>query len=104
VPANVIAEVIQEDLGAPPEQLFASFELKPLGSASIGQVHAARLFDHREVVVKVRKPHVDDLLRIDLEILGRLIDKWSPRFPVLEQYNARGLLREFSDVLLAEMD
>jgi ubiquinone biosynthesis protein len=104
VPANVIAEIIREDLGTPPDQLFASFDLKPLGSASIGQVHAARLFDLREVVVKVRKPHVDQLVKMDLEILGGLIDRWSARFPVLEQYNARGLLREFSDVLLAEID
>ena len=104
VPANVIAGVIREDLGAPPEQLFASFDLKPLGSASIGQVHAARLHDRREVVVKVRKPGVDELVKIDLEILSGLIDEWSPRFPVLEQYNARGLFREFSDVLLAEID
>ena len=104
VPANVIADVIREDLGALPEQLFAFFDLKPLGSASIGQVHAARLLDRCEVVVKVRKPHVDELVKIDLEILGGLIDEWSPRFPVLEQYNARGLLREFSDVLLAEID
>jgi len=104
VPANMIADIIHEDLGAPPDQLFASFDLKPLGSASIGQVHAARLLDHREVVIKVRKPHVDELVKIDLEILGSLIDEWSPRFPVLEQYNARGLLREFSDVLLAEID
>lgn len=104
VPASVIAEVIREDLGAPPEQLFASFDLKPLGSASIGQVHAARLHDQREVVVKVRKPGVDDLVRIDLEILGDLIDKWSSRFPVLQEYNARALLQEFKDVLLAEID
>jgi ubiquinone biosynthesis protein len=104
VPAQAIADVIREDLGAPPDQLFAFFDLKPLGSASIGQVHAARLFDHREVVIKVRKPGVDELARIDLEILAGLIDEWSPRFPVLEQYNARGLLREFGDVLLAELD
>ena len=44
VPANLIADVIRDDLGTPPDQLFASFDLKPLGSASIGQVHAARLF------------------------------------------------------------
>jgi ubiquinone biosynthesis protein len=104
VPANVIADVIREDLGAPPDQLFASFDLKPLGSASIGQVHAARLFDHREVVIKVRKPGVDELVQIDLEILGNLIDQWSPRFPVLQEYNARALLQEFKDVLLAELD
>jgi hypothetical protein len=40
LPATAIAEVIREDLGAPPDQLFASFDLKPLASASIGQVHA----------------------------------------------------------------
>jgi ubiquinone biosynthesis protein len=104
VPATVITDIIREDLGAPHDQLFASFDLKPLGSASIGQVHAARLFDRREVVIKVRKPGVDELVRIDLEILGDLIDKWSSRFPVLQEYNARALLQEFKDVLLAEID
>ena len=62
VPANVIADVIREDLGGPPEQLFASFELQPLGSASIGQVHSASLLDGPEVVLKVRKPGVDELV------------------------------------------
>jgi ubiquinone biosynthesis protein len=78
--------------------------VQPLGSASIGQVHAARLFDGREGVLKVRKPCVEQLVQIDLEILAGLIEEWSPRFPVLEQYDARGLLREFSDVLRAELD
>ncbi|HEX8800144.1 MAG TPA: AarF/UbiB family protein [Terriglobales bacterium] len=104
VPSKSIADVIREDLGTPPEQLFASFDPMPLGSASIGQVHAARLFDGREVVLKVRKPGVDELVRIDLEILGDLIDKWSSRFPLLQEYNARALLQEFKDVLLAEID
>ena len=104
LPASAMEEVIRAELGKRPSELFASFELTPLGSASIGQVHAARLRDQREVVVKVRKPHVDELVEIDLRILGQLIDEWSPRFPVLERYNARGLLREFSDVLLAEID
>jgi ubiquinone biosynthesis protein len=104
VPTKAIADVIRDDLGAPPEKLFAFFDSEPLGSASIGQVHAARLFDGRDVVLKVRKPGVDELVRIDLEILGSLIDEWSPRFPVLTAYDARGLLREFSDALLAELD
>src|SRR5215468_8397865 len=104
LPVDVIAAVIKEDLGAGPEQLFAFFDPRPLGSASIAQVHAARLSDGREVVIKVRKPGVDELVQIDLEILSGLIDRWSPRFPVLEQYDARGVLREFSDVLRAELD
>jgi ubiquinone biosynthesis protein len=104
VPAKAIADVIREDLGAPPEELFAFFDPKPLGSASIGQVHAARLFDGRDVVLKVRKPGVEELVRIDLEIVASLIDEWSPRFPVLTQYDAGGLLRDFRDSLLAELD
>jgi ubiquinone biosynthesis protein len=56
LPAKAIANVIEEDLGGPPDKLFAFFDVKPLGSASIGQVHAARLSDGRDVVLKVRKP------------------------------------------------
>jgi ubiquinone biosynthesis protein len=104
VPAKAIADVIREDLGAPPEELLAFFDPEPLGSASIGQVCAARLFDGRDVVLKVRKPGVEELVRIDLEIVASLIDEWSPRFPVLTQYDARGLLRDFRDALLAELD
>lgn len=104
LPTPAIVDVIREDLGALPDQLFASFDLQPLGSASIGQVHAARLLDGRDVVVKVRKPGVDELVQVDLEILARLTEEWSPRFHVLEQYDARGLVREFSDALRAELD
>jgi ubiquinone biosynthesis protein len=46
---TAITQVIREDLDAPPEQQFAFFDPKALGSASIGQVHAARLSDGREV-------------------------------------------------------
>jgi ubiquinone biosynthesis protein len=104
VSGNVIAEVIREDLGAPPDELFAFFDQEPLGSASIGQVHAARLFEGREVVLKVRKPGVDQLVQIDLEILTGLIDQWSARLPILVQYDARGLLLEFGHTLREELD
>ena len=104
LPAHVIAEVIREDLGAPPDKLFAFFDVKPLGSASIGQVHAARLSDGREVVLKVRKPGVEELVRIDLEILESLVNEWTPRFPVLQQYDAKSKVRDFGDALLAELD
>jgi ubiquinone biosynthesis protein len=104
LPEEVIANIIREELEAPPDKLFAFLDPKPLGSASIGQVHAARLFDGREVVVKVRKPGVDELVQVDLEIMGGLIDEWSPHFPVLVQYDARGLHQYFGDTLRAELD
>lgn len=104
LPASAIADVIHEDLGAPPEQLFAALDRQPLGSASIAQVHAARLHDGREVVLKVRKPAVDELVPIDLAILSGLVDEWAPRFPLLVQYDARSLVREFGDSLREELD
>jgi ubiquinone biosynthesis protein len=104
LPTELIAEVIEEDLRAAPAAIFSRFDDTPLGSASIGQVHAARLTDGREVVVKVRKPGVDEIVRIDLEILTSLVNEWSPRIPALVEYDAKGLLTEFGDSLRAELD
>ena len=104
LPAAVIAQVVREELGAAPEAIFASFDAEPLASASIGQVHTARLVDGRDVVVKVRKPGVETLVPLDLEIAADLIETWAPRVPALDQYDARGVLREFGDSLLAELD
>jgi ubiquinone biosynthesis protein len=104
LPAEAIAEVIREELGAAPEAIFDRFDPVPLASASIGQVHTARLVDTRDVVVKVRKPGVEALVRTDLEILADLVETWAERLPALNRYDARGVLREFSDSLLAELD
>ena len=67
VSAGAIARVIEEDLGRAPEALFARWEAAPLAAASLGQVHAARLGDGTEVVVKVQYPGVADALRADLD-------------------------------------
>jgi ubiquinone biosynthesis protein len=104
LPEEAIADIIREELEGPPEKIFAFLDPKPLGSASIGQVHAARLFDEREVIVKVRKPGVDELVQVDLEIVGSLIDEWSPHLPILVEYDAHGLYRDFGDTLRAELD
>src|SRR5664279_2558458 len=53
-----VRDVIQAELGGPPERLFTSFDPIPLATASIGQVHSATLPDGRRVVVKVQKPGI----------------------------------------------
>lgn len=104
VESRAIAQVIREELGARPEDLFAFFDYEPLGSASIGQVHAARLGDGRDVVVKVRKPGIEDIVETDLDILNDLAESWSERFPALRQYDLPAMVREFGDTLRNELD
>jgi predicted unusual protein kinase regulating ubiquinone biosynthesis (AarF/ABC1/UbiB family) len=67
ISSAAIARVIEDDLGRAPQALFARWEATPLAAASLGQVHAARLDDGTEVVVKVQYPGVADALRADLD-------------------------------------
>lgn len=65
--SGAIAKVVEEDLGKSPQALFAQWDPTPLASASIGQVHAAKLHDGTDVVVKVQYPGVAEALRSDLD-------------------------------------
>lgn len=73
-PFDLVRKTIVSELGAPPEEIFQSFDEKPIASASIGQVHTAVLSDGRPVVVKVQRP---DLARRFYQDLGcmRLLAK-----------------------------
>ncbi len=63
---DAILGVLESEYGAPPDEVFASFDPDPLAAASIGQVHAAKLDDGRDVVVKVQYPGVAEAVRADL--------------------------------------
>lgn len=69
--ADVEAALV-DSLGRPVDEVFAAFSAEPLASASVGQVHAARLPDGRAVVVKVQRPGAREQVEVDLAILGRL--------------------------------
>jgi ubiquinone biosynthesis protein len=104
VPIGHIRQVILEDLGAPPEALYARFEPEPLASASIGQVHAAWLPDGRPVVVKVRRPGVVEQVEVDLEIL-RGMAEWATAHTALGQdFDLGPLVEEFAYTIRNELD
>ena len=65
---------IEKYLGKPVDELFASFDDKPLGSASIGQVHKAELFDGTIVAVKVRRPGVVETVARDFALIEKILD------------------------------
>ncbi|MCU1493478.1 MAG: AarF/ABC1/UbiB kinase family protein [Acidimicrobiaceae bacterium] len=67
-----VAGVIEAELGARPEEMFAYFSRQPIAAASIGQVHRARLADGTELAIKVQYPGVADSVRADLANTGLL--------------------------------
>jgi predicted unusual protein kinase regulating ubiquinone biosynthesis (AarF/ABC1/UbiB family) len=92
---EAIEQVIEEEYGARPEALFASWSREPLASASIGQVHAATLDDGTEVVVKGQYPGVAEAVRADLANaesfapLARLISPNQEVGPLIEELRER---------------
>ena len=64
-------KVISNDLGRPADEIFSQFTPEPVGVASIGQVYACTVTDGPEVVVKVQKPGVPEIVDEDMYILGR---------------------------------
>jgi ubiquinone biosynthesis protein len=104
VAGDEIEAVVLEELGSEPEDIFASFDLTPLASASIGQAHAAVLHDGTEVVVKVRRPGVVEEVTDDLEILHNLAARVSRHSQTAARADVGGLVDDFSATLRAELD
>ncbi len=101
VPLDRLKEIIEKDLKRPVVAMFSWIDPNPLGSASIGQVHKARLLDGREVIVKVVKPGNRELLKRDtilLNLLGRFLQTF------LERLQPRKVFKEFSEYTLRELD
>jgi ubiquinone biosynthesis protein len=91
-------------LGDPPEALYGRFELQAFASASIGQVHEAKLLDGTEVVVKVQHAGIDEDIQNDLEIVAELAKLAEEHSPQLAQYRPIATVEEFSRTLRAELD
>ncbi|HEY8545837.1 MAG TPA: AarF/UbiB family protein, partial [Acidimicrobiales bacterium] len=81
---ELAAEVIERELGGPPDRVFAEWDPQPLASASIGQVHRAITHDDRAVAVKVQYPGVDQAIRADLDNAGVLFGAVGMMFPGLD--------------------
>ena len=107
VPAESFASVrrvVEWELGGPLEEQFAHFEREPIAAASIAQVHAARLHDGTEVVVKVQRPSVDELVHNDLNVMAWLSPFLVGRIPVAALANPPALVEVFAHTISEELD
>jgi ubiquinone biosynthesis protein len=100
---DVVCRTIESELGKPLDQLFDDFDSTPLASASIGQVHRARLHSGEDVVVKVQHAGIRRRMEVDLDILGGLA-QLAEHIPELKPYRPQATVAEFRRVVRRELD
>lgn len=97
-------QLIEKDLGKPPSELFDRIDPVPFGSGSIAQVHYAVGKDGRKLVVKVKRPEIENVIQLDIHILRRLADLANSLMPELRVYRLELIVDEFERSIRREMD
>lgn len=99
-----VQRTIEDELGAKINKLFGSFEETPLGSASLGQVHAATLRDGGDVVVKVQRPGIREILADDIEYFRELAGFLAAHTSAGDKVDVIGVVQQVERALVDELD
>jgi len=99
-----IKQVLEAELGGPPEQVFAEFQEEAVAAGSIAQVHFARLRSGEEVAVKVQRPGVAEQMETDFEILFAMAGLLERRAAWAKDRGVVQMVREFAETTRQEMD
>ena len=99
-----VEEIVTAELGVRISKAFAHFEAQPMAAASLGQVHRAELRDGRQVVVKVQRPNIREVVIKDLEILQGLAEFLDNHTEAGRRYDFGTILSELRKSLLRELD
>ncbi|OGQ65784.1 MAG: hypothetical protein A3F89_00755 [Deltaproteobacteria bacterium RIFCSPLOWO2_12_FULL_50_11] len=100
-PYSAIEDRFLKDFGKKPTEVFKSFDSRPIASASLGQVHVARLKDDTKVAVKVQYPEIDQIVSQDLRILRRIFYLLHLIFPT---YGLKEVYQEIAEIVQKELD
>jgi predicted unusual protein kinase regulating ubiquinone biosynthesis (AarF/ABC1/UbiB family) len=110
-PFAAMRAMVEAEFGQPLAALYADFSAEPLAAASLGQAHlatllpeAARELGFASVVVKVQRPHIEEIIATDLAALNT-VGRWLMRYgPIRRRADVPGLLAEFTSILYEEID
>jgi len=103
-PVEEVKAIIESELKQPLDQLLLEFEEHPLAAASIAQVHGARLKNGDEVVFKVRRPRVEEIIEQDMDILAKAAELMDTYIPEMRIFNPQAIVDEFAASIRREMD
>ena len=101
---EIALATIEQELGAPADQLFEIFPDYPVAAASLGQVYKAQLADGHWVAVKVQRPNLPTILRRDLVIIRLLAVLSAPLLPLNLGFGLGDIIDEFGSTLFEEID
>jgi ubiquinone biosynthesis protein len=104
IPLADVEQTIESELHARLSKLFASFDETPLGTASLGQVHAAELRDGRLVVVKVQRPNIREQLSDDVDFFRQLASFMSEHTAAGTRVDMLGVVQQLEQALADELD
>jgi predicted unusual protein kinase regulating ubiquinone biosynthesis (AarF/ABC1/UbiB family) len=104
VPSERIIQIVRAELRAPIEDLFKEFDLEPIATASMAQVHRAVLRDGTEVAVKVQRPGIRQRIEIDLEVLHEIARFATRRTAIGARYGVVQMVNELDLSLTQELD
>lgn len=104
VPFEEIRQIIESELEETIENLFPTFHEAPLASASIGQVHIAHLETGEEVAIKIQRPHIQEMIMTDLDILFSLSRLMEEKLAWAKTYRIGDMVDEFAKTLKNELD
>ncbi|MCJ2015328.1 ABC1 kinase family protein [Methylobacterium sp. J-076] len=99
-----IGPQLEQDLGAPPTEVFAEFNVEPIASASIAQVYRARLHSGEDVIVKVVRPNLRKIIEADLRLMAHGARILETEWPDMARYQPREQMRHLADGLNGELD
>jgi len=97
-------ETIEREVGRPVSECFAWIGDEPIASGSIGQVYRARGREGKDLVVKVRRPDIDETVKLDMQLLRWLAESLETLVPELAIYRPTMLVAELEETLTREMD
>ncbi|MBV9007736.1 MAG: AarF/ABC1/UbiB kinase family protein [Verrucomicrobia bacterium] len=101
---NEVEKIVTSELGVRMSRAFADFEVKPMASASLGQVHRARLRDGRAVAVKVQRPEIREQMVEDLDALEEIAQFLDEHTELGRRYEFVRMLDELRKSLMRELD
>ncbi len=104
LPFEEVRSVIESEFGAGVDEIYAEFDTVPIAAASLAQVHGAKLIDGTPVIVKVQRPHIEEQIETDIEIIYKRVQFAEKHWERAKTYGLTELVDEFASILREELD